>query len=115
MAGLLPAAASMTDRLTLGYRAAVTTTDSPLGPAGTVLRGHEFHYSTVEPSGDALELTSRWGTGRAGFAVPVAAGDVPPSPPRWRPVGGRRLPRRLPGGTVSIQKSMPFLARMPDL
>ena len=70
MAGLLPAAASMTDRLTLGYRSAVTTAGSPLGPVGTAVRGHEFHYSNVEPSGDALKLTSRWGTARAGFASP---------------------------------------------
>ena len=54
MAGVIAATATMTDRLHLGYRTARTTVASPLGPAGTELRGHEFHYSTVDPPGDAL-------------------------------------------------------------
>ena len=33
--------------MTLGYRRATVLADGPLGAAGTVLRGHEFHYSTV--------------------------------------------------------------------
>ena len=61
----------MTDRLTLGYRAATTCMPSPLGPAGTVLRGHEFHYAQTTPAGDALELTSRFGNGPSGFAAPT--------------------------------------------
>jgi cobyrinic acid a,c-diamide synthase len=68
MAGILPATARMTDTLTLGYREAMTTVDSPLGPAGTRLRAHEFHYATVEPPGHALDMRSRFGHGRAGFA-----------------------------------------------
>ncbi len=32
----------------LGYREATTVSDSFLGPAGTVVRGHEFHYSKIE-------------------------------------------------------------------
>jgi cobyrinic acid a,c-diamide synthase len=35
------------------------------------LRGHEFHYSTVEPAGDALHLSSRWGERDEGFATPT--------------------------------------------
>ena len=34
----------------LGYREARTVAPGPFGPAGTLLRGHEFHYSTAEPS-----------------------------------------------------------------
>ncbi len=70
MAGVVPAAASMTDRLRLGYREATTTVDSPLGPAGTALRGHEFHYSRVDPGGHAIELRSRFATGHDGHATP---------------------------------------------
>ena len=72
LVGALPAEGRMTDRLTLGYRTATTTgaAGSPLGPADTQVRGHEFHYSTVEPAGDALRLSSRWGTRQEGFASP---------------------------------------------
>jgi len=31
----------------LGYRKVTLTKDSILGPAGTQLRGHEFHYSKL--------------------------------------------------------------------
>ncbi len=68
LAGVVDTHAAMGDRVTLGYRQATTRVDSPLGPAGTTLRGHEFHYSTVEPAGDALLLTGRHGSSRAGFA-----------------------------------------------
>jgi cobyrinic acid a,c-diamide synthase len=70
MAGVVPADAVMTDRLSLGYRRAVARRDSPLAEAGTRLRGHEFHYSTIDPSGDALDLTGRFGQGPGGFASP---------------------------------------------
>ncbi len=70
MVGAVAADGRMTERLTLGYRSAVQTVDTPLGPAGTELRGHEFHYSTVEPSGSALTLTGRTGTHVGGFGSP---------------------------------------------
>jgi cobyrinic acid a,c-diamide synthase len=71
MAGVLPADARMTDRLTLGYRAATVSAPSPVGDPGAVLRGHEFHYSTVEPAGDALVFRSRFGERPDGFASPT--------------------------------------------
>ena len=40
-------------RLTLGYRAAVALTDSVLAPAGTRVRGHEFHRTTADPAAGA--------------------------------------------------------------
>jgi cobyrinic acid a,c-diamide synthase len=69
LAGVVPAEATMTSRLTLGYREAVSTVGSPIGPAGIVTRGHEFHYSSLEPPGAALRLSSRWGTTREGWAT----------------------------------------------
>ena len=52
MAGLLGHRTSFAKRrMNLGYRRATLLADGPLGPAGTVLRGHEFHYATVEDSG----------------------------------------------------------------
>ena len=38
-------------RAALGYREARTLAPGPLGPAGTLLRGHEFHYSELEQGG----------------------------------------------------------------
>jgi cobyrinic acid a,c-diamide synthase len=69
LAGVVPAEGAMTDRLTLGYREAVITVPSLLGPAGTTLRGHEFHYSTLDPPGEAVRLSSRWGTRTDGWAT----------------------------------------------
>jgi cobyrinic acid a,c-diamide synthase len=53
MVGLLPARAAMTSkRQGLGYRRAALARDTVLGPKGTVVRGHEFHWSTVTPTGE---------------------------------------------------------------
>lgn len=46
MCGVFDMAAAMDKRFrALGYREVVTTEPSPFGPAWTMLRGHEFHYS----------------------------------------------------------------------
>ncbi|MEM9464136.1 MAG: cobyrinate a,c-diamide synthase [Actinomycetota bacterium] len=71
MAGVIPARTTMSDRLTLGYRTATAATDTPLALAGSVLRGHEFHYSVCEPGGDALQLTSRFDMRSEGFGSPT--------------------------------------------
>jgi cobyrinic acid a,c-diamide synthase len=54
MAGVFPFTVRMLPRLkALGYRAVTLAADSLLGPAGTTVRGHEFHYSEIvgEPIG----------------------------------------------------------------
>lgn len=52
MAGLLPVTTSFARRkLHLGYRRATTAADGPLGPAGTVVAGHEFHYASILAEG----------------------------------------------------------------
>lgn len=49
MLDLLPVRTRMQARLAaLGYVHWRTTADTPLGPAGTTARGHEFHYSSRE-------------------------------------------------------------------
>ncbi|MEU3844024.1 cobyrinate a,c-diamide synthase [Streptomyces sp. NPDC028635] len=58
MCGVLDATARMTERLTLGYRDAVAVGDSVLAPAGTRMRGHEFHRTVVEPGAGAAPA---WG------------------------------------------------------
>ncbi|HEY1886298.1 MAG TPA: cobyrinate a,c-diamide synthase [Roseiarcus sp.] len=52
MAGLLGVETSFAKRrITLGYREARVASDCALGSAGSVLRGHEFHYATIVASG----------------------------------------------------------------
>jgi cobyrinic acid a,c-diamide synthase len=70
MAGVISAAASLTSRLTLGYRTVVTRAPTVIGPTGTAFRGHEFHYSVTEPTGTALHLASRWGERSEGWGGP---------------------------------------------
>jgi cobyrinic acid a,c-diamide synthase len=106
MAGVVPATARMTDRLTLGYRTARALRPSPVAAEGHELRGHEFHYTTVEPGGDALELSARWGHRTDGFATPtllatylhVHPGGEPGPVERFvRACAGQRFSGRVPG------------------
>ncbi|MHB8708633.1 MAG: cobyrinate a,c-diamide synthase [Desulfuromonadales bacterium] len=64
-AGVFPAAAQMLPRRqALGYREVTMTAATPLGPAGTVARGHEFHYSELAMPVEvvrAYRLTDRSG------------------------------------------------------
>lgn len=71
MTGLLGHATSFAQRrMNLGYREARLLADSPLGKAGTKIRGHEFHYSRVIEAGqDAALAELRDATGQAlGFS-----------------------------------------------
>jgi cobyrinic acid a,c-diamide synthase len=58
MCGVLDVTATMTGKLTLGYRDAVAAAGSPLGPAGTRARGHEFHRTTVDPATGAPAMSA---------------------------------------------------------
>lgn len=86
MAGLLPVETSFArPRLHLGYRAVATLAATPFGPAGTRLRGHEFHYA---------ETVREAGTGPAGalFSVRDARGrDLGPVGRRAGSVAGSFL------------------------
>jgi cobyrinic acid a,c-diamide synthase len=69
MVGLLPAVGRLrATRLTLGYATIETTRETLLGPAGTVVRGHEFHATR-------LDAVPAW-VPRA-YAVRDGAGDPP--------------------------------------
>ncbi|HWF94189.1 MAG TPA: cobyrinate a,c-diamide synthase [Xanthobacteraceae bacterium] len=57
MTGLLGHATSFAQRkLQLGYREARMLVDSPIGSAGSAVRGHEFHYATLISSGEDAPL-----------------------------------------------------------
>jgi cobyrinic acid a,c-diamide synthase len=50
MWGLIPARVAMQPRFAaLGYVTVAAECPTRLGPVGTLVRGHEFHYSTLEP------------------------------------------------------------------
>ncbi len=54
LTGVVPAQAEMTTRLQgLGYRRGIFCQDNFLGPSGTEVHGHEFHYSRVAGQGQA--------------------------------------------------------------
>ncbi len=75
MAGVFPARAQMLPRRrALGYREVTLAADSPLGPTGTTLRGHEFHYSDMAMPAEvprAYRLTRRAGedAGEEGYLI----------------------------------------------
>ena len=69
MCGVLDATASMTERLSLGYREARALAYSPLTTPNTTVRGHEFHYSAVEPRAGASPAWELSGVGVEGFVV----------------------------------------------
>ncbi len=60
MVGAVPASCRMNDRLqTVGYVECTALRDSPLCEAGTVVRGHEFHFSTTTPDA-GTETAAAW-------------------------------------------------------
>jgi cobyrinic acid a,c-diamide synthase len=62
MCGVLDVHATMTSKLTLGYRYAVAATGSVLARAGDVVPGHEFHRTATVP-GCGDEPAWRFGSG----------------------------------------------------
>ncbi|MCZ2829979.1 cobyrinate a,c-diamide synthase [Modestobacter sp. VKM Ac-2986] len=69
MCGVLPTTTAMHPKLTLGYRAAVALTDSVLAPAGTRVRGHEFHRTTAGPAAGATPAWQWNADGPEGFVT----------------------------------------------
>jgi cobyrinic acid a,c-diamide synthase len=60
MVGVLPSTVHMKPRrLSLGYTTVVTSAPSLLGSVGTVARGHEFHYSTLDAVPDSVARVYR--------------------------------------------------------
>ncbi|MGE0499829.1 MAG: cobyrinate a,c-diamide synthase [Rhizobiaceae bacterium] len=66
MLGLLGQTTSFAKRrMNLGYRRARLVEPAPLGPVGTIVRGHEFHYAvTVSPGSDTPLAELADGEGR---------------------------------------------------
>jgi cobyrinic acid a,c-diamide synthase len=102
--GVLPAAARMTGRLTLGYREAVALTDSPLAAAGTAIRAHEFHRTVSEPAAGPAPAWQLADGRRQGWASPRLLASylhlhwagLPAAAPRLV-AAARAAPRSSPG------------------
>ena len=69
MCGVLDVRAAMGERLALGYREATAAADHPVWPAGTAVRGHEFHYSRVTPAAGAAAAWELRGRGAEGHVA----------------------------------------------
>jgi cobyrinic acid a,c-diamide synthase len=93
MCGVLDASARMTDRLTLGYREARASHDSPLAGQNASIRGHEFHYSAIEPGVGERPAWDLAGRGPEGFV----SGGVHASYLHTHWAATPELPRRLLG------------------
>lgn len=91
MSGVLEIETRMTDRLSLGYWEARARTDSPLAERGATVRGHEFHYSKVEPQAGENPAWDFAGRGVEGFV----AGGVHASYLHTHWAATPELPRRL--------------------
>jgi cobyrinic acid a,c-diamide synthase len=72
MVGVIPVQIEMTDRLVdFGYCEVTTRRDSILGPAGTIARGHQFHYSrSTQSGGGAYDVRQGQHEYPEGFVLP---------------------------------------------
>jgi cobyrinic acid a,c-diamide synthase len=74
MAGIIPAEVKMQQKLAaLGYREAKALTDCLLMEEGEVIRGHEFHYSSLSKDGEdyphVYETKGLRGSGQEGYCL----------------------------------------------
>ena len=104
MCGVLDVRATMTPKLTLGYRQAVAVTDSVLARAGDVVRGHEFHRTAAVPAaGDqpAWQFGSRRRRGPRGR---IGRGLLPAHPLGRPPGRGGQVHRRLRESALCMKR-----------
>lgn len=87
MCGVLAGSATMTGRLTLGYRDAVAVTGSPGHRPGERVAGHEFHRCTVTPRAGGTGPAWAW---RGGEPEGFVLGGVHASFLHLHPAGAPR-------------------------
>jgi len=95
LCGVLPAAAAMTGRLTLGYREAVALADSAPFAAGQRVAGHEFHHCAVRPRAGATPAWAWRGAEPEGFVDGGVHASFLHTHPAGAPLATARLARRL--------------------
>jgi cobyrinic acid a,c-diamide synthase len=107
MCGVLPAEATMTTRLTVGYRDVVAPHDSVLHVAGTRLAGHEFHRTTVTPA-HGEQPAWRWRGGADGFAGPRLHASYVHTHPAASPASVTRFVSRCATRSSSTANATPI-------
>jgi cobyrinic acid a,c-diamide synthase len=95
MCGVLPAAATRAERLTLGYRDAVALADSVLHPAGSRVTGHEFHHWAVTPRAGASAAWGWRGAEPEGFVSGGVHASFLHTHPAGNPAAVARFARRV--------------------
>jgi len=95
MCGVVDAEAVMTERLTLGYREAVATTDSVLCAAGVRVNGHEFHRTALTPAASSEPAWMWRGNDGATVAEGYASARLHASYLHLHWAGAPELPRRI--------------------
>ena len=105
LAGVLPATAAMTGRLTLGYREAVALAESVPFAAGSRVAGHEFHHCAVTPRAGAAPA---WGW-RGGEPEGFVAGGVHASFLHTHPAGTPEAVARF--ARAAAARSTPLIVR----
>ncbi|OLS99305.1 cobyrinic acid a,c-diamide synthase [Pseudonocardia sp. CNS-004] len=93
MCGVLPAAATRADRLTLGYRDAVALTGSVLHPVGARVTGHEFHRWSVTPRAGGAPAWGWRGAEPEGFVASGVHASFLHTHPAGNPDAVARLAR----------------------
>ena len=103
LCGVLPAAAAMTARLTLGYRDAVAVTGSVAFAAGQRVAGHEFHRCAVTPRAGASAAWA-WRDGEPeGFVAGGVHASFLHTHPAGTPSAVARLARRVAAELVAAE------------
>jgi cobyrinic acid a,c-diamide synthase len=107
MCGVLPAEARMTGRLTLGYRRARAAGQSFLATQGEAVRGHEFHYSALDPPAGPSPAWLLDGASGGARAEGFVAGGVHASYLHTHWAGQPGLPARLVAAAARARAAQP--------
>ena len=107
MCGVLPAEARMTGRLTLGYRRARVASQSFLATQGQAVRGHEFHYSALDPPAGPSPAWLLDGASGGARAEGFVAGGVHASYLHTHWAGQPGLPARLVAAAARARAAQP--------
>jgi cobyrinic acid a,c-diamide synthase len=94
MVGYVDATATMTKTLTLGYRTVAAPVDTLAAAEGTVLVGHEFHRTTVDPRSGAQPAWQLDDGSLEGFATAAAVASYVHLHPAGAPDLALRLVER---------------------